>query len=343
VLGNIANEVSWKMISMNAKRMIGTLLTLSLMGSLFGSSVSAQNGDKASSIVKHRPRIALALGGGGSRGSGHVGVLKILEEEHIPIDIVTGTSIGSVVGGLYAAGVPSKELSDLFEKDEFIHEFMPMPLYVRLPLEPFELIARLFGYKPYDGLYYGGKFKKYADKLSGSKQIEQLPIPYAAVVTNVVTGQSERLTQGDLGLAMQASTAVPGLKRPVQIGDKLYCDGGTVCNVPVQHARELGADFVIAVNIDELLKDQPLDNFRVLGSMARQALRIELASQDGAFCEKADVAIHPDMTGIGLISRKKSNGRRGIDAGIKATRDAMPEIKRKLSALGVMTASSTAN
>jgi NTE family protein len=327
------------MIITNTKKIIGTVLSLALIGNLFGSPVNGQNAENATSPVKHRPRIALALGGGGSRGSGHVGVLKVFEEEHIPIDIVTGTSIGSVVGGFYAAGVPLNDLSDLFEKDEFIHEFMPMPLYVRLPLEPVDLIARLFGYKPFDGLYNGGLFKKYADKLTGSKQIEKLRIPYAAVVTNVVTGESERLTQGDLGLAMQASTAVPGLKRPVQIGDHLYCDGGVVCNVPVKHAREMGADFVIAVNIDEFLKDQPLENFRVLGSMSRQALRIELASEDGPFCEKADVAVHPDMTGIGLISRKKSNGLRGIDAGIKAAREAMPEIKRKLSALGVMTAS----
>jgi NTE family protein len=332
---------------MNRQKIMGTLLSLALAGNFLANPVGARDTDGAADAQKsntalqanHRPRIALALGGGGSRGSAHVGVLKVLEEEHIPIDLVAGTSIGSVVGGFYAAGVSLDDTTALFEKDKFIKEFMTMRPIARLALEPVALMARLFGYKPYDGLYPGGHFRKYVDKVTDSKTIEQLRIPYAAVVTNVVNGQSERITKGDLGLAMQASTAVPGLKRPVQIGDHLYCDGGVVCNVPVSHAREMGADFVIAVNIDEFLEDEPLKNFRVFGSMSRQGLRIELASQDVPFCEKADVAIHPDTTGIGLVSRKKSDGQRGIDAGIKAARQAMPEIKRKLSALGVMTAS----
>ncbi len=105
------------------------------------------------------------------------------------------------------------------------------------------------------------KFRKYANSVTKSKTIEQLSIPYAAVVTNVVTGESCRLTAGDLGLAMQASTAVPELKQPVQIGEKLFCDGGLINNVPVNHVREMGADFVIAVDIDEKLKETPLRNF----------------------------------------------------------------------------------
>ncbi len=281
-----------------------------------------------------RPRIGLALGGGGSRGGAHVGVLKVFQEEKIPIDLIAGTSIGSVVGGFYAAGMSIDDLSSIFEKNTFTKEFAPMPI-LRLALEPAALALRMLGYKPYDGLYYGWKFRRYADKTAGKKRIEQLSIPFAAVVTDVVTGKSCRLTDGDLGVAMVASTAVPELKKPVQIGDSLYCDGGLINNVPVNHVREMGADFVIAVNIDEHLKERPLHDFRALGSMARQALRIQLATFDATTCQNADFLIHPDTTGINLVSFKKSDGKRGIEAGIAAARAAMPEIKRKLASIGI--------
>ncbi|MBX9723823.1 MAG: patatin-like phospholipase family protein, partial [Candidatus Obscuribacterales bacterium] len=249
---------------------------------------------------------------------------------------IAGTSIGSVVGGFYAAGMPLDEIGEVFEKNTFTKEFTPMPI-LRLALEPTALLLRALGYHPYDGLYYGWKFRNYANKTIGSKKIEDLNIPYAAVVTDMVTGKSCRLTKGDIGVAMTASTAVPELRKPVQIGNQLFCDGGLINNVPVNHVREMGADFVIAVNIDEHLKDRPLKDFRAIGSMGRQALRIQLATSDGPSCEKADVAIQPDTTGINLVSFKKADGKRGIDAGIAAARAAMPEIKRKLAALGIAT------
>lgn len=306
----------------------------SAAGTAEAGSPAKNSGATASTGAVKRPRIGLALGGGGSRGAAHVGVLKVLKEENIPIDMIAGTSIGSVVGGFYAAGVPLEQISEVFEKNEFTKEFTPMPI-LTLALEPTLIMARLFGYKPYDGLFNGTKFKKYADKMTGSKNIEQLSIPYAAVVTDVVTGKSCRLTEGSLGLAMQASTAVPELKRPVEIGDKLYCDGGLINNVPVNHVREMGADFVIAVDIDEQLKDAPLKKFRALGSMARQALRIQLATFDLPNRKNSDVFINPDTTGINLVSFKKSDGKRGIEAGIAAAREAMPEIKRKLAEIGI--------
>lgn len=281
-----------------------------------------------------RPRIGLALGGGGSRGAAHVGVLKVLQEENIPIDLVVGTSIGSVVGGYYAAGTPINQIEQLFINDRFTKEFTPLP-YVRVATEPLELMLRVVGYKPYDGLYRGWKFKGYVRKTLSEKNIEQLKMPYGAVVTDVVTGESCRLTSGDIAVAMAASTAVPGLKKPVQIGPRLYCDGGLINNVPVNHAREMGADFVIAVDIDEKLKDMPLDKFRGLGSMARQALKIQLATFDSRNSKTADVCIHPDTTGISLVSFKKSDGQTGIEAGIAAARAAMPELKKKLSTVGI--------
>jgi NTE family protein len=289
---------------------------------------------------KGRPRIGLALGGGGARGAAHVGVLKVLTEEGIPIDYVAGTSIGSVVGGLYCAGVPLDEMSQLFEDGKLMKEFTPLPLALRIVLAPVIFTPRLFGAKPYDGLYKGVQFRNYVDGLleRSKSNIEQLPIPFSAVCTNVVEGQSERVYKGSLATAMQASTAVPGLRKPVEIADHLYCDGGLVCNVPVPQVKEMGADFVIAVDIDETLKPAPLDSFRVPGSMSKQALRIQLATGDSPLCKEADVVIHPNLNGITLISRKASDGRKGVESGIKAAREAMPELKRKLAALGVQLA-----
>lgn len=336
------------------KKLIGTTLSLAAAASISSHPVAAQvtpeaeqstsistpadNSSVAAPKSSRRPKIGLALGGGGSRGAAHVGVLKVLKEENIPIDMIAGTSIGSVVGGFYAAGVSLDQIGEVFEKRIFTKEFTPKPI-LHIAMEPAVLSLRLLGRKPYDGLYNGVKFRKYANSVTNSRTIEQLSIPYAAVVTNVVTGESCRLTQGDLGLAMQASTAVPELKQPVQIGEKLFCDGGLINNVPVSHVREMGADFVIAVDIDEKLKDTPLDKFRGLGSMGRQALKIQLSTFDMPNRKNADIFLNPDTTGINLVSFKKGDGQRGIAAGIEAARAAMPEIKRKLAEIGVITAS----
>lgn len=315
------------------KKVLGIILSLLAAGNVAAMAQSTNATPSASS--PKRPRIGLALGGGGSRGAAHVGVLKVFKEENIPIDLIAGTSIGSVVGGFYAAGMPIEQIAEVFETNKFTKEFTPMPA-LRIAVLPATLMGRAIGIHPYDGLYGGWFFRRYADKMLGSKKIEELSIPYAAVVTDVVSGKSCRLTTGDMGLAMQASTAVPELKKPVQIADKLYCDGGLINNVPVNHVREMGADFVIAVNIDEHLNDVPLEKFRALGSMGKQALRIQLATSDEASCKNADYYIHPDTTGIALVSFKKGDGKVGIEAGIKAAREAMPELKRKLAEVGIV-------
>jgi NTE family protein len=308
-------------------------------------SDASPRGQATNSGTKTRPRIGLALGGGGARGAAEVGVLKVLAEEGVPVDVIAGTSVGSVVGGLYSAGVSLDKLSGAFEDGSLMKEFTPLPVALRLALSPVIFVPRLFGYEPYDGLYKGVKFRNYVNSLveRSDRNIEHLPVPFAAVVTNVVDGQSQRVSQGNLGIALQASTAVPGLRKPVQIGENLYCDGGLVCNVPVTHVREMGADFVIAVDIDERLNPVPLKKFRVPGSVSKQALRIQLANGDSPLCKEADIVIHPNTDGITLISRKASDGRRGVEAGIKAAREAMPELKRKLSALGVQLAASQAS
>jgi NTE family protein len=316
--------------------LLSALLSMSAAWSQTVDSTQTTTPASPPAAAKQRPRIGLALGGGGARGAAEVGVLQVFKEEGVPIDMIAGTSIGSVIGGLYDAGVSIDELATKFNDSAIMKAFMPIPISMRIVLAPVIFVPRLLGAKPYDGLYKGKIFTKFANSLARSEtQIEKLPIPFAAVCTNLVDGKAYRITKGNLGIAMDASTAVPGLKKPVQIGDNLYCDGGLVDNVPVKQVREMGADFVIAVDIDEALNPIPLNDFRKPGSVSKQALRIQLASQDIPACAAADFVIHPDTNGISLISRKSTDGRRGIQSGIDAARAAMPELKSKLAAIGI--------
>ncbi len=290
-----------------------------------------------------RPKIGLALGGGGARGAAHVGVLKVLEKEGIKFDYITGTSIGAVVGGLYSAGVPLKDMESAFESGKLMRNFMTVPLTFRIAVAPVLFVPRLFGSKPYDGLYRGNKFRNYVKKdiTVHELDIQELKVPFSAVSLNLVDGQPYMIQRGNLGYAMQASTAVPGLRKPVEVEDKLLVDGGVICNLPVKQCREMGADIVIAINIDHPFSSQEKNAFRKVGSVAQRMLDWDLFTLDKAQAEIADVAIHPDTSGISLISRSKKDARRGVIAGEKAAKDALPSIRKTLSAYGIVTNHST--
>lgn len=279
-----------------------------------------------------RPKIGLALGGGGARGAAEVGVLEVLQREGIKFDCVAGTSIGSIIGGLYIAGVPVETLRQEFENGRAMRHFMPVPMVVGVILEPALLATRLLGRKSYDGIYPGVAFRRYLDKVvpQSAKEIQSLPIPYAAVTLNLLDGKPYMVRGGSLVEAMRASSAVPGLRRPIPFGDKLLVDGGVVCNVPVKQCRELGADIVIAVNIDEPLKEVQKESFLKLGSVAKRMLAWDLHTIDKPQEELADIVIHPDTAGVTLVTTSKREAKRAIAAGRKAAEDALPAIRAKL-------------
>ena len=138
------------------RKTFATLISIALTSCFAVNSASALDSDSKDS---KRPKVGLALGGGGSRGSAHVGVIKVLLEENIPIDLIAGTSIGSVVGGFYASGMPMEDIAEVFEKNTFTKEFAPMPI-LRLLIEPTVMSLRLFGDRSYNGLDKGWKFIK---------------------------------------------------------------------------------------------------------------------------------------------------------------------------------------
>lgn len=291
--------------------------------------------DKGEEGETRRPKLGLALGGGGGRGSAHIGVLKVLEQSGLKFDYICGTSIGSVIGGLYASGTSPDNMEKYFVAG--MHRFMTVPLWARIAIAPVMFTPRMVGFHPYDGLYRGNKFRKYVvEGMSEEEQkIENMKTPFGAVVLSLLDGKPYIIRKGNFGYAIQASCAVPSLRKPVEIDGQLFCDGGVICNLPVKQCREMGADFVIAVNIDEPFKKEPLDKFRKAGSVSKRMLKWALYANDAPQEALSDVLIHPFTEGISLLSAKRSDARHGVRAGEKAALKALPEIKEKLSKYGI--------
>jgi NTE family protein len=135
---------------------------------------------------------------------------------------------------------------------------------------------------------------------------------------------------------MQASSAVPALRKPIEIKDKLFVDGGVLANVPVPHARAMGGDIVIAVQIDERFGKEPASNFRKIGSVTRRMVKLQLAALDSFYERGADIVIHPNVDGISLISTKISDAKKAVAAGEVAGKAAIPAIKQKLTQIGMV-------
>ncbi len=189
-----------------------------------------------------RPKIALALGGGGTRGVAHVGVLRVLVREHIPIDCIAGTSIGAIVGGLFSAGLTTEQIQTQLLNSRLLHAYQTVPIPFRVAIIPISVIPRLLGSHPYEGLYRGNKFRNFLLKQipESSHNIEELKTPFVAVCSNLIDARAVAVNKGNLGKAIQASSAIPFLRQPVQYGnDQLLVDGALEANLPVQQARDL--------------------------------------------------------------------------------------------------------
>jgi NTE family protein len=279
-----------------------------------------------------RLKIGLALAGGGTRGCAHIGVLKVFKEAGIPVDCIAGTSMGAIVGGLYCAGTSLDKIEELLTDKKLLHAYDTVPIPVRVVLTPFFALPHLFGYKHFDGLYRGNVFAKFITRNAPAEHnlIESFPTPFAAVASNLLDGKAYAITSGDVGRAVQASSAIPFLRRPVEIGDKLFIDGGIVLNLPCDKARELGADFVIAVDIDDDLKVLPKKHFYKIGSALNRSLNMHLSSLDAFQLDRADFVMHPDLTGITLLDGDPAAARQAIKSGEEIARKLIPALKQKL-------------
>lgn len=281
--------------------------------------------------VQNRKSMALALGGGGIRGAAHVGVLKVFEEEGIPIDYIVGNSVGSIIGGYYAAGVPLADMSETKYWQKFRKSYVPS-IFKQVVKMPVSRLLSPIRRKP-AGIESGNRFYRFLKKKmpDGIENIEDLNIPFSAVVTNLIDGQAYRISNGELATAMRASSSITPIIRPVKIGDKLCVDGGVRANLPASAAKDTGADIVIAVLIDEPLGTIPEKEFVHFRQVAERMTNIILAVADEHQQQFADIVIHPDLTGIGLFSKDKDDVSKAMAAGESAARKAIPIIREKMN------------
>jgi len=236
------------------------MLILILLLFMISGSVSGQSSDDQ---VK-RPKVALVLSGGGAKGFSHIGVLKILEQEGIPVDMIVGTSIGSLVGGIYSLGYTAQELEDICKAQDWQTLLLDELPRFYLSKDDRALQQKYLFNLHIDekkkitlpqGVIKGQNVLNLLCGLTGNvpsdMDFSKLPIPYACVAANLETGQEVVLTQGSLPTAMYASMAVPGIFQYPEREDLVLIDGGVVNNFPVDVAKRMGADIIIGVDISD--------------------------------------------------------------------------------------------
>jgi NTE family protein len=289
---------------------------------------------RAMTEPKHHPTIALALGGGGIRGAVHIGVLRVFEREHIPIDYIAGCSMGSIIGGLYASGMTCDEIESVLLDRSMQKAYAPGTVTGHLFAIGFDKYILFFRNRPYAGLFNGQKFLKFLDKRlpENAKEIENTKIPFVAVVTSLCDGKSYKLAKGDLAHAILASSALPPVVRPVYINGNLYIDGGVRSNVPVVSAKQFHSDITIAIDADAQLKPMDCKKFTSVRNVARRVTDIVLNVADEQHLQKADLVIRPDIDGVPILSRRTKDVETAIKAGETAAEAALPAIREAMSA-----------
>ncbi len=252
-----------------------------------------------------RRRVGLALGGGVARGSAHIGVLKCLEHAGIPIDVVAGTSIGSVIGACYSAGISADQMEKTVSTFTWRHIARPV-------------LSR-------QGFVSFAPMEDWLVRLIGDVQFSDLVRPFVAVASDLASGEPHVLGLGRVAPAVHASSAVPGLVVPVELDGRLLCDGGISCNLPAGPVRALGADFVIGVDLmawqTRPTWGPPGYGFSALENMIRRS---------GGGLDKADCLITPDLKKHFYLSFQSYTEL--IAEGEAATEQALPAIR---AALGI--------
>jgi NTE family protein len=283
------------------------LVFASLLTGCFGGGTKPDvRPDTALPVLAAKPRIGLALGGGAAKGFAHIGVIKMLEASGIHPDAVSGTSAGSVVGALYASGMDAFQLQEqAFALDEGkIRD------------------VRFFS----GGMVQGQKLQDYVNELVRQTPIEKMHTPFAAVATELETGTRAVFIRGNTGQAVRASSSIPGVFEPVEINGRHFVDGGVVSPVPVDAARQLGADIVIAVDISARPDGSNPDSMVGIVGQSITIMGRKLAEQELA---RADIVIRPKVGQIGPTDFDQKNV--AILEGERAALAAIPAIKAKIA------------
>ncbi len=276
-----------------------------------GSARTLKPAAEAPVALSRRPKIGLALSGGGARGVAHIGVLKALEQMHIPIDYIAGTSMGSIIGGLYAAGASTQDMERLVATTDWSDIFSDRPARDALPfrqkeddrkyMEGLNLGLDSKGLHITKGLVNGQKFLSLLERstlqAASIKDFDALPIPFRCVATDINTGKKYVFAGGSLPLAIRASMSLPGIFTPVEVDGHLLVDGGIADNLPVDVVRAMGADVVIAVDIGT----PPLDRSQINSPVAvfSQVVSLLMQKEVDVQAAEATVLLRP---GLGRFS-----------------------------------------
>jgi NTE family protein len=251
-----------------------------------------------------RPRVVLVLGGGAARGFAHIGVIRALEQEKIPIDMIIGTSVGSLIGSLYAHNPSSFELEwTAFEltKDDLLD---------------YALLSASMG------PIKGDRLEAFMTRKVPLTTIENLKIPFVAVATDLNSGARVLLDRGPVARAIRASCAIPGIFQPVTINGRTLVDGGAVDNLPAAVARERGADIIIAVDISQNVTNYNITN---LFDVTLQAVNIMFNTNVARGKREADIVVSPDVGTVAMLDFTQK--KRLMHAGLEAGRASIPSIR----------------
>jgi NTE family protein len=278
-----------------------------VLGTLLIALVTAWSCGTVPRAKEHKgpPKIALVLGGGAARGFAHVGVIRVLEQEKIPINMIVGTSVGSLIGALYASDPNSFNLEWLsfsIEKDDI---FDYSVIYSKM------------------GPVQGERLEKFIQTKVKAKTMEQMKIPFYAVATDLNAGNTWVFEKGSVAKAVRASCSIPGIFQPLEMNGRMYVDGGVTDVLPVDVARAKGADIIIAVSIQKNIKNPQANSLIDVILQSIDIMGRELCTYKS---RGYDVLIEPNVGDVGMtdFSQKK----RLMDAGIQATKQAMPKIRK---------------
>ena len=284
------------------------VLPLALLIAVFLCSCQTPKPMELKQEPRREPKVALVLGGGAVKGFAHIGVIRVLEQEKIPLHMIVGTSVGSLIGGLYAANPDAFQLEWLAFKIE------------KNDILDFSIVYSKLG--PVQGV----KLESFVEQNVKAKKIEDTRIPLFPVATDLNTGETVTLEKGSLARAIHASCAIPGVFVPVTFGNRTLVDGGITDNVACDVARNKGADIIIAVNLQKDVKNYQIDS---VIDIITQSVNIMMRETSKQKLQGADVVIEPDVKDVSLFdfSQKKML----MEEGIKAARKAVPKIKELIA------------
>ena len=303
---------------------------------LISSEVIARD----TTAVNNRPKVGLVLSGGGAKGAAHIGVLKYLEEVGIPIDYIAGTSMGSIVGGMYALGYSSDEILAIISsvdwdrmisnqvdrrkisytsKWEKNSQVITIPFSMNTKTE--DLQSKTFRNSLPDGLVTGDNlinlFNSLSVGYSDALQFDELPIPFVCIATNMISGEADVLDKGEFTKSLRASMAIPILFDPIEMDETLYVDGGLTINFPVEQCRAMGADYIIGVSMSPGLEEST-DKLSSLLSQVKQLKEILTDKDFDHYAEQCDIFISPDLKGVGMLSFNAESVARITESGYEA-------------------------